>query len=424
MNRRELLKYACAGTASSLGATASATTATAHSSDSLGVAWRHTYDDIAIGSATLVHGGGGYIFVNRNGRTDPEVPVRLVRVGENGAVRERQEITPDIPEDARRADTDVIRTEDGYAVATGSWFARLDRNLSVEATGFASEYEPNSTTYLTELSNGFAVASELDRPNHVSVRVFGFAKGGDLQWVREYGEENSRWLGFLLAGPDGGVVVGGQSGEPWLADIADDGTKRWQTEIFDVPPGANSDATRDGDGFTLFGGSSMVRLDTSRSVEWQRSYDSFADAFDGEIARTTDGGYVVAAQVALDRVRVGQTDAKGRLQWSHEYEVIEVGNAYLNGLVEHAPGEYLVVGSRRDVQQGWALLLSETETPTPQTTTPDRTPTSNNTETTSQKTTAPTTTATRGEPSNTSVPGFGIGAALLGTAAGWLARRR
>lgn len=416
MYRRELLKSACAGTASLIGATTSAAAISTANSEYPGVAWQRVYDELKIASVAPAH-DSGQIFVGRGrGRSDPEVPVRIALIDGEGTIRQRREIDRNISEDARRANADVIRTENGYAVATGSWFARLDEDLSVEATGFAAEYKPNSTTYLTELSNGVAVAAEIDAPNHVSLRVFGFDYDGDLQWTRKYGEQNSKWLAFLIEGHDGGLVVGDR--EPWLARLADDGTERWQTTVTGVPTGVGSDATSDDDGFTLFGESSMVRLTESRSVKWHRTYDSFEDTFDGKITRTIDGGYAIAAQDGLDRVRVGRTDAKGRLQWSHEYEVIEVGDAYVNDIVERAPGEYLVVGSRRDVQQGWALLLSEEETPT------TKTSPSTQTRTTSQKTTAFTTTSPTKKPTSTTVPGFSVGAALFGTAAGLLVRGR
>lgn len=424
MNRRELLETACVGTASLLGATTSVAAGSANHSDPPGVAWGRTYDDLQIAAAVPAH-DGGYVFVGRGrGRTSPMVPVRVVAVNESGEVRHREEIDPEIPDEANRASADLVRTDDGYAVASGAWFATLDVDLSVEATGFADEYSPNSTTHLTERPDGFVVAAELDRPNHVSVRLFGFDDEGNLRWVREYGEENSKWLEFLLDGPDGGVVVGGRGGDPWLASVADDGTERWQTTLRDAPSGVGYDAVG-GDGLTLFGTPDAVRLDTaSRSIEWRRTYEPFRDAYGGEIVRPADGGYVVAAKVNRDGFRVGRTDSKGRLQWSHEYAVNVDGQVDVTDLVEQSPGGYLVVGSRRTSQQGWAVLLSESETPTTmKATTSERTATSTTTEITSENTTTSTTASTTDSSTSAAIPGFGVGAALLGTAAGLLARR-
>lgn len=426
MNRRQLLKTACAGTAGLIGSTASVGLGSAHELEPPGVAWRRTYDDLQIAAAVAAH-DGGHVFVGRGrGHSDPEVPIRVVTVDESGAVRQRREIDPEVPDEANRASADVIRTKSGYAVASGSWFATLDADLSVETTGFAAEYEPNSTTYLTELSDGFAVAAEIDTPDHVSVRVFGFDSDGELRWTREYGEQNSKWLEFLLDGPDGGVVVGGRAGDPWLASLADDGTERWQTTVTDTLLGVGYDAKIDGDGVVLFGNWNMIRVTDSQSVEWKRPYDSSGETSGGKLVQTSDGDYVTAAQTALDRVLVGGVDWKGRPLWSHEYTVVESGAVHLNDMVERAPGEYLLVGSRRETQEGWALLLSGSETVTTRTATEVGT---SNTDTTSEKAMDDATeTRTYGNGSttetDTSVPGFGIGAALLGTAAGLLARRR
>lgn len=424
-----MLELACAGAATAFGAATVGAGRSAGDSQPPGVAWQRTYDDLDVAAVAPAHDGGEVLVGRGRGRSDPDVPVRVAVVDEDGAVRQRTEVAPEIPEDARRASVDVIRTADGYAVATGSWFATLSASLSVETTGFASEYEPNSTTRLVELSDGVAVASELDRPNHVSVRVFGFDDDGELRWTREYGEWNSKWLGFLLRAPDGGLVVGGGAGDPWLASLADDGSERWQTTVTDVPAGVGADATSHESGFTLFGESSAVGLTASGSVEWQRSYDAFADTFDGKIASTTDDGYLVVAPVSSDVVRIGKTDARGRLQWSHEYAMIESGDAYVNDVLARGPGEFLVVGSRRDRREGWAVLVSEDETPTTRATTGARTTTGPRTTTqtdggaTSDRPTDSTRTSAV-DSTSSSVPGFGIGAALVGTAAGLLARRR
>ncbi|PSP80851.1 hypothetical protein BRC81_01585 [Halobacteriales archaeon QS_1_68_20] len=386
------------------------------------MAWRRTYDEFGVGSIVPAH-DDDYVLVNSRHRTaDADVPVRVVTIDQSGAVRQRQTINPDVPEDARRARTDVIRTDAGYAVGTGPWFATLDPEFSVTTTGFAADVEANSTTYLAELPDGIAVASELVWSDRIATRVFGFDSDGNLRWSRTYDEGNNRTLTFLLAGPDGGLVVGGPGGGgPWLASIAADGSERWKTNPDDVPDGVGVDATVAGDdGFVLAGPSSMVRLTTAREIEWQRSYDAFPEASFGKVAPTADGGYVVAVTTGLDRVGIVRTDAQGRLQWSYEYAVVDEGAVYLTDVVEHAPGEYLLVGTRRDSREGLAMLLSGAETPPPTPTpTPTPTPLPLDPDT---ATPSPTETA-----ASTTTPGFGIGTALAGLAGlagGWFARRR
>lgn len=431
MLRRKLLKYAYAGTVSALGATASATTATAHGTEPLGVAWQQTYDDIAISSATLVHGGGGHIFVNRNGRTDPNVPIRLVRIDENGTVRKRQEITPDIPEDARRAGADVVRTEDGYAVASGSWFATFDEDLVVGTTGYAGNAKPNRTTHLANLSDRFVVAAEVETSNHVSVHVFGFDTDGNLTWSQEYAEEYTDWLEFLVEDPNGGVVVGGR--EPWLVSLDADGTERWQTALESVPS-AEYDAAIDEEGISLFSGSNLVRLDDSQSVEWNRPYDSVAGASGGEVVQTADFSYVGTAQVESGQIGAVGADYKGRPLWEYTYDTPGTGGGSLTDIAEGVLGEYLVVGSGQNEEKGWALLLSNEETPKGFAENATTTATSQMTDgtTTANRDGADPTRGTSGTAStgttadsqtSAPVPGFGMGTALVGTVAGWFAHQ-
>lgn len=420
MNRRNVLTAACAGTASLLGATASVPVGSAHELDPPVVSWRRTYD-FPIAAATSAH-GEGHVFVGRGGEApDAEVPVRVAAVDESGEVRERREIEPEIPEDARRASADVVRTEDGYAVASGAWFAELGTDLSVETTGFADGYAPNGTTYLTDLPDGFVVAAERDAPNHVSTVVFGFDKDGALRWTREYGEDDSRWLGFLLDGPDGGVVVGGRSGGPWLASLAADGTERWRETVTDTLPGVGHDAVTELGGVVLFGGSNLIRLDEDRSVEWERPYDG-PNSSGGEMVMTPDGDYVTAVAAGTDGVLVSGIQWQGPPVWDHEYAAVESGAAELSELVGIESGGYLLVGSNPETGDGWALRLSGARTMT-QTTDAG----SAGTDTTSKKALdgGGKTPASEDTPeTGGSVPGFGIGGALVGLAAGLLARRR
>ncbi len=419
MNRRRFLGSSIAATAGLVAMPSRIVGVSTDGRGPPGVVWQRTYDEFGVGSIVPAH-DDGYVLGNSRHRTaDSYVPVRVVSIDESGAVRQKRTIDPDVPEDARRARTDLIRTDPGYAVATGPWFATLDPDLSVGTTGFAADTEANSRTFLAELPDGIAVASELVWSNRIATRVFRFGSDGGLRWSRTYDEGNNRTLTFLLTGPDGGLVVGGPGGGgPWLASIAADETERWKMNLNDVPDGIGGDATVAADGgVTLAGPSSMVRLTTAREIRWQRSYDAFREAHGGKIAPTADGGYVLAVPTGLDRVGIVRTDEQGHLQWSYEYPVIDDGAVYLTDVVEHAPGEYLLVGSRREARKGWAMLLSEGESPPPTPTpTPSPTPLPLDPDT---ATSSPTET-----PASTTTPGFGVVAALAGLAGGWLARRR
>lgn len=446
LSRRRFLELTGATAACGLvGTTASVAAGSRSSQVPPGVAWRRTYDDYPLDAAAAAH-GGGYVVVGRGQHPQSEYPkiidsgdpVRLAIVNEHGTVRQRRELYPDIPDEALWARADVVRTDDGYAVATGPWFAKLDTELTVRTTGVAageavegtSLPEANRTTLVVELPDGIVVATEKDAHDYAMTRVVGFGPDGELQWVKTYGPEPATWLEFLLA-DETGLVVGGRTSDPWLASIAPDGTERWHTIVADAPDGVGAAATRDDRGITLSGGGSLVRLTSSRSIDWQRSYAPFGGSYDGQLTRTADGGYLIAARVDLDRIAVGRTDSAARLLWSREYTVVDEGSVNMHGFLERAPGEHLLVGRRRKSMTGWAVLLSDEPPPTPRTHTPTLPGTASRTAIDSATpppvTDSPTlrsATTTTTDSTTTTVPGFGFGAALVGIAGGLLARRR
>lgn len=409
MYRRHFLE----ATAASLGITRSygSKVATLNPQIPPGILWRQTFAGIASPS-TVTAPDGGFLIVGRSrAQSSPDTPIRLVMIDSTGGVRQSTQILPEIPEAARRATVDAIRVKEGFAVATGPWFATLDPDLSITVTGSVPNLTANSTTLLTEFSAGFAIATELDTPNHVSTRILGFDTSGDHMWSRKYGQEHSTWAGFLFDGLDGGLIFG--SPDPRLAGITADGTHRTASDVREAPPGSGYAATRDEDEITLFGSGSIVNLTSSWGVDWSRTYEAFTDTYEGELIRTPDGGYVIAADASGGGVRVGRTDSQGRLLWSHTYDSVGGG---VSDLLMPGPDEYLVVGSDSNEQAGWMLRLSGSVTPT--TTTSSPVTTTPATTQPSPETTTPTST------SETDVPGFGIGAAILGTALGALARRR
>lgn len=361
-----------------------------------GVVWRREFD-FDVGAAVKAH-GSGFVLVNSGPfQTDPEQRVLVAVVDETGAVRKIREFDPGLPKKASYSMADVSPNDDGYVVASGPWFVELDTDLSVNTTGVAPDNFANNETRVVEHSEGYAVTITDDMADHTVTRVIGFDSKGNHQWSRKYGE--SMKPSFLLPGRDDGVIVGGGN-SPWPAAIAPDGPERWQTSFQDVPLGLSPDATWSNGNLTLFGGTSLIQLTRTRSIAWQRSFDGFQDCSYGELVQLSNGGYALAALDSRTEIRVGRTDANGQLRWSHKYTVVDEDGAYLRGFVKPAPGEYLVVGTKRRSLEGWALLLSEDETPTP------------------------TDTPTTHSRTSTDIPGFGIGAGLIGLAGGALVRMR
>lgn len=369
-----------------------------------GVVWRREYD-VPIDAAVPAHGGGfAFVGVNSSG----EFRVRIVTTDETGRVQNRAAVEPGLDTPGSRLSADLLRTPDGYAVATGSWFGRFDRDLTVAATGQPDGSGGNSWTRLATLSDGFVVASEYDAPNHVQTELYAFDADGTHRWTNVYGARNSKGLGFLIE-RDGGVTLGGTFGEFWLAGVNPDGTDRFRESRPSFPDGPRPSAVVRADGLVIFNPPVVVRLDGSRSVVWRRSYDGFSEG-GGSIEPVSGGGFTIAANSRIARV-----SERGELLWRRPYLQFDVRTG---GLVESAPGTYLAVGTFDDTSSV-AVQLSEDVTPTP---TPTQTETRSPTATRN-----PESTESRSRTTETDVttPGvtLAMGAAGIAGLAGWLRHR-
>jgi len=367
-----------------------------------GVRYRHSYENLWITGTASAHGSGRVLVGRKGSRPDPDDPVRVAIVDDEGEVTQRNALTPQLPEDAH-ATPDVVRTDDGYAVAAGPWLARLDAGLSVRSVGKTTEVAANKHTSLVSLPEGFVAGFTEWLPNAFWTYFVGFDGEGRNRWHREYDVNGSQSLGFLAPDGDGDAIAGGTF--PWLAEIGVDGTFQAVEPPESFPSGALNAGVRDGDGLVLCSGSELVRLDADYAVDWRRRYDALAGEQIVELTATSDGGFLfLTGGVSLADALLCKTDASGRLQWRHRYEGNSTDDARIQTLVESSPGEYLVGGGYRLSSRGWTLRLTADRTPT-------RTPTEPSTATETVR--EPITETPVIEPptdapdTTTTVPGFG-----------------
>lgn len=328
-----------------------------------GVRYRHTYEKLWATGTVSAH-GGGRVVVGRNGpRPDSEDPVRVALVDADGDVQQRASVTPELPEEAH-ATPDVVRTDEGYAVAAGPWLARLDADLTVRSVGETTDVAANKHTSLVSLPDGFVAGFTEWLPDAFWTYFVGFDAEGRYRWHREYDVNGSQSLGFLVPDGDGGALAGGTF--PWLAELGADGTFRAVELPNGLPEGVLNAGVRDGNGLVLCSGHELVRLDADYAVDWSRSYDTLFDRWVRELTATSDGGFLfLIGGASLADALLCKTDASGELQWSHDYQVDSGDDARIHVLAEASPGEYLVAGGYHLSTEGWALRLSTERTPTP-----------------------------------------------------------
>jgi len=384
--------------------------------DPPGVVQRRTYEDIRITGTAEAHGEGRILVGRASPRPDPDDPVRIALTDADGAIRQRTSFTPDLPEEPQ-ALPDVVRTDDGYAVAAGPWLARLGTDLSLRTTGKqAADMGAARETTLVAIEDGFVAGFTEWLPNAFWTWLVGFDADGQYRWHREVNDNGSQALGFLLPNGDG-VVAGGTF--PWLAEYDADGSSRRIDLPENLPDAVLSTGIRDGDGIVLRSGSDAARLDASYDLDWSREYDAFADESAEQLIATSDDGFLLqTTPVDTGDFTLAKADADGELQWHHSYQVRTENSPEIHTLVEQSDGEYLLAGGANLSTDGWALVLSDTQPPTPAST---ATPTG-----TERTTPTPTPTRTTAEQTTTAGPGFGIvatGAALTGALAAALWRR-
>lgn len=322
--------------------------------------------------------------------------------------------------------TDVVGTADGYVVSgRQGYVAWLDPEGRVRSSVDVHEDDPLRPTMLVPLDDGFVLGGVAPTPESASTVLVGLADDGTVRWRQVYETEFS--LAFLEPW-QGGIIAGGWHLEPdgpWLASLGPDGTER-AFEIRSHPDWATpADAVRAHGGLTLLGDGGLLHLDADRSVAWRRDYDPLAHCHPHALARTLDGGYLIAGlEDDTTFVRLAAIAADRTLRWTGRYGETssEVDPGFAVGdVLATGRNAALVVGTRRKGhREAWAGLLGpadvSTPTTTPATTLPPTSPPPTTVDPeaspdgTDRTTVGVTTTASRGQ------PGFGVIEALAGLA--------
>lgn len=364
-----------------------------------GMSTRRTYDDLLVEDLTTAHDEGLALV----GRATDSEGMRIAVTDTAGRIRASRRLTPPEGMDGRAVPA-ITRTADRYAVSSGGWIGILAPDLTLEAKSSHPESNDLGKTQLLAAGPGVVVAHEYNAPNNVSVTVTGYDTDGNHQWHRQYGgAETARTFGFLVPDPNGVIVGGGNlgSGGLWTAGLTPDGSQRWSSTNASVDL-ANDPAAVFDDGLIVFDATTLTKLDDSRSIVWEQSYESFSD-LPPRLVSLPDGGTLAGTGTT-----VGAFGPDGRLRWVRDYEVADAES--LGGLFVLRDGEYVAAGSGPAAKSGWFLRLSSSVAPTAS---PTPSPTID----------TPTVAAGR-TAFDTSIPGFGLAAALVALAGiVWLRRR-
>ncbi len=187
---------------------------------------------------------------------------------------------------------------------------------------------------------------------------------GNIQWDKTIGGSNSEYLYSIIQTADGGYFLGGISSsnisgdktenclgsfDYWVVKTNSNGIIQWQNTIGGTEPDYLLSVSQTADGGYILGGYSpsnisadktensfgvrdywIVKLDSVGNLQWENTIGGNWDDFFGNIAQTTDGGYILGgtSDSGMNGDKAESTmggtdywilkiDATGNIQWQN-----------------------------------------------------------------------------------------------------------
>ncbi|MDE2180364.1 MAG: hypothetical protein KGJ40_05895, partial [candidate division NC10 bacterium] len=189
---------------------------------------------------------------------------------------------------------------------------------------------------------------------------------GAVQWQKTYGGVGYDEATSIQQTTDGGYIVAGYTNsfgagyqDAWVLKLDSTGTVVWQQTYggTDYDYATSIQQTTDG-GYIVagrtrsFGGAGfddawILKLNSTGTVEWQKTYGGTGGDEATSIQQTTDGGYIVAGSTSFGAGNadawVLKLDAVGAVQWQRTYG--GAANDYATSIHQTADGGYIVSGT-------------------------------------------------------------------------------
>ncbi len=209
----------------------------------------------------------------------------------------------------------------------------------------------------------------------------------NAQWARTYGGSYTDYAQSIQQTSDGGYIVAGytlsfgaENDDIWVLKLSSTGTVDWQKTY-----GGSSDdyaqsiqQTSDGGyivaGYTLSfgaGGSDIwvLKLSSSGTIEWQKTYGGGSGDYAPSIQQTSDGGYIIAGITSSfgaggGDVWVLKLSSTGTVEWQKRYGGSLYDRSY--SIQQTSDGGYIIASITSSFGAGssdiWVLKLSSTGT--------------------------------------------------------------
>jgi uncharacterized delta-60 repeat protein len=218
--------------------------------------------------------------------------------------------------------------------------------------------------------------------------VLKLSSTGTIEWQKTYGGNDDDEAYSIQQTSDGGYIVAGETwsfiagyeGVIWVLKLSSTGTIEWQ-KIYEGGYGDEAysiQQTSDG-GYIVtgrtwsFGAGGcdiwILKLSSTGTIEWQRTYGGSNWDVARSIQQTSDGGYIVAG--CTESFGAGGSDiwilklsSSGTINWQKTYGGSEDDEAY--SIKQRSDGGFIVAGRTGSFGAGsddaWILKLSSTGT--------------------------------------------------------------
>jgi hypothetical protein len=278
----------------------------------------------------------------------------------------------------------VAQTSDGgYIIAgqTYSYGAGLNDVYLIKTDASGNE-EWYQTFGGSEQDYGKSVAQAPDGGYIIGGLTYSFASycdfyliktdaNGNEEWSQTFGGSGANFGYSVAVCSDGGYVIvgdttlGAGSYDAWLIKTDADGIMQWSRTFgtSDDDYGRSVIQTSDGGyaiaGYTYsYGDGSvdvwLIKTDASGAEEWSQVFGGSGAEYGYSVAQTSDGGYVIAAESALDDFWLIKTDASGGEMWSYTYG--GSGSDAARSVAVAADGGYIVAGTTYSYGPGYGKM--------------------------------------------------------------------
>jgi hypothetical protein len=196
----------------------------------------------------------------------------------------------------------------------------LDTKTELGSTNIKTSFNSNLTGLLsgtTYYIRGYATCG--------TETTYGDELSFATNWQLSLGGTSAEWAWSVQQTTDGGLIVAGTT-------YSDDGDVSWHHGAFD---------------------SWIVKLSSSREVEWEKSIGGSADDYAFSIQQTTDGGYIIAGNSSSDDDDVSgnhggfdcwivKLNSSGEIIWQNSFGGTE--DDYATSIQQTADGGYIFAG--------------------------------------------------------------------------------